>query len=437
MISLSKTPVWTGAFSFAALLAAAPALAQSNEASDLQQLRAEIAAERQALQAQKARLDALESRLLTQLGAASQSPAPAGSPAPTQVASAAPPPAADVSRPVGQAPEDQDRAPEVAVLADQGGVITQPGRLTLEGSIEYARADRNRAIFRGIEVPQSVLVGTFDINENRQDILTAAITARLGITGRFEINGRLPYVYRSDSSVLAPIVANPADSSAGTTDVSAEGRNIGDVEFGFRYQVTDGRGGKPFLIAGVQAVAPTGTDPFEVPRNGAGVATEAATGAGFWGVTPSVTALLPTDPAVLFATLGYTYNFDNEVGGRRINTDTVIDLVDPGNALQLSAGVGISLNQRTAVSFGYAHNWSFGSTTTGRATTRDPINGTVIGETPFTTELRDLQLGRFLFGVSYRASQSTTINWNVEVGATRDAADVRTTLRIPFSFGVF
>jgi len=31
------------------------------------------------------------------------------------------------------------------------------------------RADRNRAIFRGIEVVASVLIGVFDINESRQD----------------------------------------------------------------------------------------------------------------------------------------------------------------------------------------------------------------------------------------------------------------------------
>jgi hypothetical protein len=54
-----------------------------------------------------------------------------------------------------------------------------------------------------------------------------------------------------------------------------------------------------------------------------------------------------------------------------------------------------------------------------------------------TAESRDLQIGRLLFGVSYRTSPSTTLNWNVEVGATDDAADVRTTLRIPFTFTAY
>jgi hypothetical protein len=38
-----------------------------------------------------------------------------------------------------------------------------------------------------------------------------------------------------------------------------------------------------------------------------------------------------------------------------------------------------------------------------------------------------------MFGVSYRMSDSATLNWNLEVGATDDAADVRTTFRVPFT----
>ena len=166
---------------------------------------------------------------------------------------------------------------------------------------------------------------------------------------------------------------------------------------------------------------------------GTGVARRSATGAGFWGVTPTLTALLPSDPAVLFGTIGYTRNFGRNFDGVQIDQDLLIDHVKPGDALQGSAGVGISLNPRLALSFGYAHNWSFGTRTEGRAIRRDPINGTTT--LPFDTKLRDLQVGRLLFGVSYRTSPSTTINWNVEVGATNDAADVRTTLRVPFSFG--
>ena len=41
------------------------------------------------------------------------------------------------------------------------------------------------------------------------------------------------------------------------------------------------------------------------------------------------------------------------------------------------------------------------------------------------------RVGRLLFGVTYRATDRASINWSVEVGATDDATDVRSVLRIP------
>jgi hypothetical protein len=156
---------------------------------------------------------------------------------------------------------------------------------------------------------------------------------------------------------------------------------------------------------------------------------KAATGAGFWAVSPSVTALLPTDPAVLFGSLGYSFNFARNIG--TLIGSTEIQRVDPGDGPSAAAGIGISLNQRASVSFAYAHQWLFGTKTLARFYNDDRME---YGP-PILNKTRDLQLGRFQFGVSYRTNPRTTINWNVELGATEDATDVRTTLRIPFTFG--
>jgi hypothetical protein len=433
---------------------AAPAVAQTSGAvasagvdapgngeGTTEDLRQSLAVERQELERQqksideqRARIDRLEARLAGRGGGETQTTlAPGGVPLP-----ASPPPAPPTAvaqangnrvQTVGEAPSDQ-RQVQVAVLSEQGGIITKAGRATVEMNLEYARADRNQVVFRGVQIPEAVLIGVFDINESRQDVLTAGMVGRLGLTSRLEINGRLPFVYRSDKSVLAP-VANPSDPNAGQIDRPVSGANIGDIDFGVRYQITDGHNGAPYLIAGVQAVAPTGTDPFKVPRDALGNALKGATGAGFWGVTPNLTAILPTDPAVLFATLGYTYNFARDIN-RQIGA-AFVERVAPGNQPSASAGIAIALNPRTSISFGYAQTWALGTKTRVRA-----LNQTTqqLGDA-MTTESRDLQIGRFLFGVSYRTSPKTTINWNVEVGATDDAADVRTTLRIPYTFDAF
>ena len=419
--------------------APAPAARAASTRADLAALRREIEEQRATLQRQQALIEAQQARLQaleTRIAAAAPAPAPAS--APTATASAAspsspgtvplppsPPPSGGVQT-VGEAPSDQ-RQVQVAALAEQGGIITRARRLTLEAALEYAHADRNRVVFRGIEIPQAVLVGVFDINESRQDVLTAAAIARYGVTGRLEVNARVPFVYRVDKTVLAP-VADPNNPNAGQIDSPVKGASLGDVDFGVRYQFTNGTGGRPYLIAGIQAIAPTGTNPFGVRRDAIGNALKAATGAGFWAVSPSITAILPSDPAVLFGTLGYTYNFARKIG-RQVG-GAFVDRVSPGGEPSGTVGIALALNPRTSLSFGYAHTWAFGTRTVLRPI--DPQTG-ALGDR-VKNKTRDLQLGRFLFGVSYRTNRRTTINWNLELGATDDATDIRTTLRIPIAF---
>ncbi|HEV2567130.1 transporter [Sphingomonas sp.] len=394
------------------LLAAtsAPALAQDT----IESLRAEVTAQREQLQRQDERLRALEARLQSVSAANGSgvvpSPGLRTGQAPVET--------------VGAAPSDFDQMPQVAVLGDQGNVITRAGQLTGELTAEYARADRNRAIFRGIELVESVLVGVFDINESRQDILTAALGLRYGITDRFEVGVRLPYVYRNDASILAPIAGSTGNDAAATIDNSARGDGIGDVEVSARYQLTRAQAGRPFLIANLQAVFPTGSNPFNVPRDDTGRALEAATGAGFYGISPSLTGILQTDPAVLFGTVGYNFNLARNVDARI--PPVQIDRVDPADAVFASAGIGVSLNQRTSINLGYAHTWGFGTRTWVRSEDAQGVLGPQV-----TTTSRDLQIGRFLFGVTYRVNDRASLNWAVEVGATEDAADLRTVIRVP------
>ncbi|MGB3737949.1 MAG: transporter [Pontixanthobacter sp.] len=328
---------------------------------------------------------------------------------------------------VGEAPAEADRPIELAVLDNQGSVVTRKGQISADLQFDYTRSDRNRAVFRGIELVDAVLVGVFDINESRQDVLTASAALRYGLTDRLEVGVKLPFVHRADTSIVAPIAGSTNNDPAATIDNSVDGTGIGDVELSARYQLIDGGNGSPFVIANLQGVIPTGSDPFAVPRDELGRATQAATGAGFFGITPSLTAILPSDPVVLFGTLGYTFNLGEDV-------DTAIppvriEHVDPGDAISASGGIGISFNDRTTLNLGYAHAWAFGTTT--RTSLLDPGPG----DDPFTISTsRDLQIGRFLFGVTHRVNPSTSINWSVEVGATDDAADVRSSLRIPLTF---
>ena len=327
-------------------------------------------------------------------------------------------------QPVGQQPADaeQDRPPEITVIADQGGVLTPKGRLVIDTSLEYSHADRNRVIFRGIEVPPALLIGVFDINESSQDSYTAGITARYGVTNRFDFDVKIPLVYRTDDTEAVPVAAEGDTENPRAVFSSADGSGIGDVQFSARYQLNQSRGRWPFLVGNLSVKTTTGSSPFKVDRDSNGEPTELATGSGFWSVAPSITAMYPTAPGVLFGTLGYTYTIKDDVD--ELIGESFIESVDPGDSLSMSFGLGISLNERVSTSFGYAHDYVFETETT--VGNGDGSSSTI--------NSRELHVGRFLFGVSYRISPSKSWSVNLELGATDDAPDARVTVRMPLSF---
>jgi uncharacterized coiled-coil protein SlyX len=400
------------------------AASQGSDADSLEAMRAELAQARAQIAEQQRRLDLLEQRLsgLAQTTQQIRDEVASAPPAPPQVAAASP------SISVGEPPRDSDRAPTVAVLDQQGTVITRKGELIGELGIDYTRSDRNRAIFRGITFPQAVLIGIFDINENRQDILSASAGVRYGLTKRLELGVRVPFLYRADTLITAPIGGSTNNDDARTINNSTKGSGIGDIELTARYQLNDGGRNRPFLIANLQATVPTGRDAFSVNRVG-GVATQSATGAGFWGITPGLTAILPSEPAVLFGTVGYTFNLARNVDTRL--PPVQIDRLDPGDQISLAAGIGFSFNERTSVNLGYSHGWVLGTRTVLR--TVDETTG-AISSPPATLTSRDLQIGRLLLGVSHRFSRRLQVNWSIDAGLTEDAPDVRLALRVPVQF---
>ncbi len=432
-------------------LIAAPSLAQQQVPATTgvdggnEDLRRTLAAERQelerqqrALDEQRARIDRLEARLSGRGDAATQSAQtalpPGGVPLPASPPPVPPPATAVAStaggevQTVGEAPSDQ-RQVQVAVLAEQGGIITKARRATMEVNFEYARADRNQVVFRGVQIPEAVLIGVFDINESRQDVLTVGAGRATG-ADQPPRDQRAAALRLSLGQVGAGAVANPGQPMRATRSA---GQWREHRRYRLRATLSDHRWAQRRAISdrGRAGGGADGHRSVQRARDPLGNALKGATGAGFWGVTPNLTAILPTDPALLFATLGYTYNFARTIN-RQIGA-AYIERVAPGSQPSASAGIAIALNPRTSISFGYAHTWAMGTRTRVRA-----LNQTTqeLGDA-MTAVSRDLQIGRLLLGVSYRTSPSTTINWNVEVGATDDAADVRTTLRIPFTFTAY
>lgn len=327
--------------------------------------------------------------------------------------------AAQAQAPVGEATPQEQQPPEVTLLAERGGVLTSAGTLVVEPSIEFSKTSSNRLNFRGISIVEGVLVGIIEAFDADRDTVTAALTLRYGVTDRFEVEVKVPYRYRNDRTSFR---VEKLDEDLPVRDLADHG--IGDVEVAAHYQINRGRDGWPFFIANLRFKSTTGTGPFDVSRDEDGAPTELPMGSGFYGVEPSITVLFPTDPAVLFANVGYLMNIEDDVnasvGG------SVLGTVDPGDSLGISFGVGFSLNEELSLSLGYQHDFVGGTTT---ELTDDTGTRTV--------ESNTLSVGSFLFGVSYRLNDWLGFNLTTQIGATTDAPDVSLLLRVPIALDLF
>lgn len=319
---------------------------------------------------------------------------------------------------VGQPPEKPTEAkpPEIATIFEQPGVLTPRGMLVLEPSFQFVNSSSNRVALSGYTIIPSFTIGLIDVRNINSNTYIASFAARYGITNRLEFEVRIPYVYRADSTSFEPT----KDASGKTIPASvfnAEGNNIGDVEFGARYQLNQPDSDGPFFIASLRGKSITGKNPFEVSTDpnvtspsGTPLQTELPTGSGFWGIQPSITAILPSDPAVFFGTLSYMWNMDREISGQ--------GKLDPGDTIGFNFGIGVALNEKASFSIGYDHIILGKSKRDG-----NDIAGSTI-----------TQVGSLLFGCSYKLTDKTSINFSIGAGLTPASPNVQLTLRLPTSF---
>lgn len=328
---------------------------------------------------------------------------------------------------VGVAPSDESpQPPQYAQLFDEPGVLTPKGKFVFEPSLFYGYSSSNRVALVGYTVIPALLIGLVDVREFKRNTFIGTLTGRWGATNRLEFEAKLPYVSRSDSTISREIFTGSAFDNVFDT----KGKGVGDAEFAARYQITDGKDGNPYVIGGLRFKSKTGKDPFEVVTDcvtrcignatGTGLPLDLATGSGFYSLQPGITWLLPSDPAVFFGGLNFTYNFPRSGISRLVlnGEREFIGDVKPGNVWGLNFGMGLSINDRSSFSLGM-ELYSIGPT--------EQNGQRVIGSVR-------TQLGSLLLGYSYRYSPKTTLNVTVGAGLTRDTPDLQLTVRVPMSF---
>ncbi|MHC9085919.1 acetate kinase [Luteimonas sp. RIT-PG2_3] len=336
--------------------------------------------------------------------------------------------------PVGQPPEEATRPPEVAQIFDQPGVLTAKGRFVLEPSMQFGYSSNDRVALVGYTVIPAILIGLIDVRQVKTTSLTAALTARYGVSRRFELEVKAPFSYMDSDTVSREIFTGSAQDKV----FNADGHGLGDVEVAARYQLNHDGFDKPFYVLWMRYKSRTGKDLFNVVTDcvtrcvanatGTGLPLELPTGSGFAALQPGITWLYASDPVVFFGSLSYLHNFARKDVSRTVlsgapegypqTTTELIGEIDAGDIIGFNFGMGLALNERAALSFGYDHN----------LVDRTKQNGE---DAPGAVRV---MLGTLVLGGSYRVSDRTSLNVALGVGVTRDTPDVSLAVRMPILF---
>lgn len=316
-------------------------------------------------------------------------------------------------KPVGEAPPPTEQLPQTAQIFSEPTVLTPRGAYTLEPSLQYIHASNNRVALVGFTIIPAITIGLIDVRRVTRDAFFGAVTARYGLTNRLEIEGKVPYVYSSTSTLTRPL----ATPSVTDTQFDAKGSDIGDVELAGRYQLNAFRGDNMVYIGSLRLRLPTGTGPFDVDYDPVtNLQKRLPTGSGFYGLQGGMSFLLPSDPVVFFSGVNYQHNFKRDVGNG-------FGTIRPGDVLDLNFGMGLGLNEKASFSFGYQHSVVFRMSQDGPA-----APGKTLSPTSTT------QLGTARFGLTYAVTKQTAVNLSLGIGVTRETPDLELTLRVPIRF---
>lgn len=328
--------------------------------------------------------------------------------------------------PVGQAPVADTRPPAVAPIFDQPGVLTPRHTFVVEPYFQFGYASENQISLVGYTIIPALLIGLINVNEVKTTTLTGGVAFRYGITNRMEFEVRVPYVYQWNDVVAR----EPFVGTAANTTISSSGHDIGDVEMTLRYQFNQGGPDKFYYVGWLRLKTATGKSPFDVVTDcvvscvasttaNTGLPLQQPTGSGFLAIQPGLTWLFPTDPVVFFGNFSYLHSFGKDESLTLLNGVTeALGKIQPGDIWGFNIGMGLSLNEKASVSIGYDQSIVLPTSQNGQT-----VPGSV-----------RVVLATLLIGYSYRLSPTTTLNFSIGAGLTRDTPDLTLTLRVPLSF---
>jgi hypothetical protein len=269
-------------------------------------------------------------------------------------------------------------------LVERGLQLLPKWSVEVSPSVAYSHTQTQGLVL--VQTPEGI--ATVDNQRQRDDAIEGAITARVGLPWKSQLQVGVPVAWRREDSALGD----------GTT-VAHQGSGLGDVQLELSHQFLTESGWRPDLIGAVGARFPTGSDPYRTSI------AAVATGLGSTQITGRLTALKTVDPLVLYSTVSYSANLPYREAIGEVHT---------GDSFDWQLGGLLAVSPDTSLSFGFDQQF--------RQDTR--VDGKAI---PGGNGVAAVAL----FGIDQVLSSRVLVDLSLGVGLTRDAPDYTFMISVP------
>lgn len=295
---------------------------------------------------------------------------------------------------------------------------------TLELGFNYRSFDRKDLVLEGFLALDAIFLGDISVDDVKADIFTVDVTGRYNVNDRWQLGATLPFVYRETSFQRNVNVG---------VEATVDETNIGDVTLSSAYQLFEETASRPDIVWNLSVRAPTGSHPYgttletRTRTSGTGSDTitypsELPTGSGLWSITNSLSFVKTTDPAILFANIGYTHNLQGSFDDISSSSGDQPGDVRLGDSIFYGLGMAFALNERMSLSLSLSQRLSQKSETRFDGQNWQEIIGS------------DGNAASFTVGGTYAISDRLSMSTSLGIGLTPDASDFSIGVKFPYRF---
>ncbi|WP_164549128.1 transporter [Amphritea opalescens] len=296
---------------------------------------------------------------------------------------------------------------------------------TLELGMNYSHYDRKELVLEGFLALDAIFLGDISVDDISADIFTFDMTGRYNINDHWQLGVNIPFVYR-ESTFQRNINGVGAEASVNEA-------GLGDITLTSAYKLFTETENRPDIVWNLSIKTPSGSDPYgtstvtKTVNNGGNsdqvtYPKELPTGSGLWSISNSLSFVKTTDPAIIFANLGYTYNFAGNFDDISSADGDQPGDVRLGNSFYYGLGMAFALNERMSTSLSFSQRISQNGETRLKGGSWQEIFGS------------NGNAATFNIGVTYALSEKLSMSTSLGLGLTPDAPDYSLSLKFPYRF---